>query len=357
MIAKQTREQLRRLALGLPSAEDGAIFGADIDPKDAQLLLIPAPFELTTSYGKGTMNGPEAIAKASLQLDLCDERWGDIYQAGIALLPEEPRIRDLNIKNAPFARDVIAAVEEGSPSAPSGEALKQVNDATHEVVGIIAATASRWLAKGKCVGLVGGDHSCPFGLIQALAQGPYGEGFGILHIDAHHDLRDAYEGFVHSHASIMYNVIHNIPEVTQLVSVAIRDFSTKERLLATSHPKISTFYDGELFRCRAAGSPFAAIAGKIIAALPQRVYISFDIDGLDPSNCPATGTPVAGGLTYHEAIYLIERLCDSGRTLIGFDLSEVAPAPQGEWDGNVGARILYKLCGALIRSQQLPDII
>ena len=357
MISKKTKEQLMGLALGQPCAEDSGIFGADIDPKDAQLVLIPAPFDLTTSYGKGTLNGPQAISKASLQLDLCDARWGTIYKAGITLLPENPRIPELSVQNTPLAKQVIESIEQGHSSTQENVALKAVNDGSHEVNDIIKESASEWLAKGKFVGLVGGDHSCPFGLIKALAEGPHKEGFGILHIDAHHDLRKAYEGFLHSHASIMYNVLHDIPQVTKLVSVAIRDFSEEERRLAASHHKIATFYDSTIFRSLAAGSSFAAVVSEILAALPDRIYVSFDIDGLDPSNCPSTGTPVPGGLTYQQAVYLIERLCEGGKTIIGFDLTEVAPSKHDEWDGNVGARILYKLCGALIRSQKLPDLI
>ena len=357
MIEKQAKEQLAALALGQPCAKDSGIFGADIDPRDAGLILIPVPFDLTTSYGKGTINGPAAIAKASLQLDLCDEKWGPVYKAGIAMLPEEARIRDLSVQNAPFAEQVISAVEQGASPAQSRKALAKVNEATREVTGIIATHATTWLAQNKCVGLVGGDHSCTLGMVQALARGPYGEGFGILHIDAHHDLRVAYEGFVHSHASVMYNVIQEIPEVTQLVSVAIRDFSEQEKQLADTHPKIRTFYDAAIFRALSAGTCFSSVASEIIEALPRLVYISFDIDGLDPVNCPSTGTPVPGGLTFQQAVYLIERLHDSGRTVIGFDLCEVAPALGDEWDGNVGARILYKLAASLIRSQQCPDLL
>ncbi|MHB8090848.1 MAG: agmatinase family protein [Syntrophales bacterium] len=357
MTSEKTKAELRNLALGQPAAQDGGIFGAMINPKDAALVLIPAPFDLTTSYGKGTMDGPLAISAASVQLDLFDVRWGGVYKAGIALLDEDPQIRRLSIRNAPAAKKVIKALETGRRMDVDRKALARVNEATHAVTQLIEKCASHWIDKGKRVGLVGGDHSCPLGLLKALARRSGKEGFGILHIDAHHDLREAYEGFIYSHASIMYNVLHDIPEVTRLVSVAIRDFSQAEHSLAATHPKIATFYNDEIFRALADGRSFKSVVDRIIEALPQNVYVSFDIDGLEPANCPFTGTPVPGGLTYQQGVYLIEQLCESGRSIVGFDLCEVASEKHGEWDGNVGARLLYKLCGALIRSQKLPDLV
>ncbi|MBW6485641.1 MAG: arginase family protein [Syntrophobacterales bacterium] len=250
-----------------------------------------------------------------------------------------------------------ATIESEGPAKVDSKALAKVNEATREVMQRTEDLANRWLEKGKCVGLIGGDHSTPLGLLKALAQRFDKAGFGILHIDAHHDLRDAYEEFIHSHASIMFNALQEIPVVTQLVSVAVRDFSQAEHRLAAAHTGITTFYSDEIFRALAEGGAYKTIVDGIIAALPQNVYVSFDIDGLDPTNCPCTGTPVPGGLTYQQGVYLIERLAESERWIVGFDLCEVAPGKHGEWDGNVGARILYKLCGALIRSRQLPDLV
>ena len=105
---------------------------------------------------------------------------------------------------------------------------------------------------------------------------------------------------------------------------------------------------------KAEGNTFKSIAASIVATLPENVYVSFDIDGLDPSYCPSTGTPVPGGLSFDEAVFILEELAQSGRRVVGFDLTEVAPGPDGsEWDANVGARLLYKLCGCLLRSQKL----
>jgi agmatinase len=197
------------------------------------------------------------------------------------------------------------------------------------------------------VGLLGGDHSTPLGFLRALSE-KY-ERFGILQIDAHADLRKAYEGFTYSHASIMYNAL-KLPSVSRLIQVGIRDFCEEEQdVINRSRGRISTFFDEDLKAWRYKGETWDALCNSIIKELPANVYISFDIDGLDPKLCPNTGTPVAGGLEFQEAIYLIKKVAQS-RKIIGFDLCEVAPG-QNDWDANVGARLLYNLCNWMAVSQ------
>ena len=199
------------------------------------------------------------------------------------------------------------------------------------------------------MGLIGGDHSVPFGAIKAHAE--RGE-LAILHVDAHADLRDAYEGFACSHASIMRNVMTQLPSVTRLVQVGIRDVAKSEiDFIAAQGGRVITHFDAVLAERKLAGESWRQLCDAIVADLPARVYISFDIDGLDPQLCPHTGTPVPGGLSFQEACLLIKRVVESGRKIIGFDLNEVAPGPDGdEWDANVAARLLYKLCGWTLRS-------
>jgi agmatinase len=196
------------------------------------------------------------------------------------------------------------------------------------------------------VGLIGGDHSTPYGFIQALAE-RY-DSFGILQIDAHCDLRNAYEGFTFSHASVMFNAIQ-IKNVSHLVQVGIRDFCEEELQVINQNKKITTFFDANLKKENYEGQNWKKQCDAIIKALPNKVYISFDIDGLDPKLCPNTGTPVPGGLEFEHAVYLFTQLQMKGKKIIGFDLNEVAPG-KDEWDANVGARMLFKLCHLLIKS-------
>ncbi|HPJ53874.1 MAG TPA: arginase family protein, partial [Flavobacteriales bacterium] len=214
---------------------------------------------------------------------------------------------------------------------------EELNDHVEERVGAR-------LDQGKRVGLVGGDHSTPLGFFRAQAKRH--DQFGILHLDAHLDLRKAYEGFTHSHASILYNALA-LPQVAKVVSVGIRDFCLEEQqVVDREQGRVQVFHDAELQAQRFAGDTWQAQCDRIIAALPDKVHVTFDIDGLDPTLCPNTGTPVPGGLSFPQATYLLSRLADSGRKVIGFDLVEVSPG-EDEWDGNVGARLLWHLCGVL----------
>ena len=150
----------------------------------------------------------------------------------------------------------------------------------------------------------------------------------------------------------MYNVLENLPSVSHLVSVGIRDFSSDEQTYAKEAKKrVRVFYDAQLKEQKFSGITWKSQAENIVSELPEKVWISFDIDGLDPKFCPSTGTPVPGGLDFYEALFLFKTLVDSGRQIIGFDLCEVAPNAQSEWDANVGMRMLYQLAIWTIKSQ------
>lgn len=317
------------------ASKDSGIFGLPFTVQQAKLILIPVPWEVTTSYGGGTSNGPQAIFEASKQVDLFDYDLGKFYEAGIAMTEFPDEVKMWNDTARPFAEAVISEEDDGS-------ALQKVNDYSVKLNHHVYTEAKKYLAQGKMIGLIGGDHSTPYGTIQALLE--VYPNMGILHFDAHADMRTAFEGFEHSHASIMYNVI-STTDVKKLVQVGIRDFCEEEYNFIQAHPdRIHTFFDSALFDEKMKGKNWSDICDDIIQHLPQEVYVSFDIDGLDPRFCPHTGTPVPGGLDFQEAIYLLKKVVKSGRKIIGFDLNEVAPGDD-EWDANVGARLLYKLCG------------
>lgn len=331
------------------------IFGLPFDQVESNIVIIPVPWEATTSYGRGTAKGPQAVFNASPQLDLFDASLGQFglprpWEYGIYMLPMSPFLKKLNKMACEKSLPIIEQGGEIGDDPKLHKALQVVNQASHEVNLWVASHTKELLDEGKIVGILGGDHSCPFGAIQEIAERH--PGLGILHIDAHADLRLSYEGFEHSHASIMNNVVHKIKNVGKIVQVGIRDFCDSEYELSQKHPKIKTFFDFQLHDALHEGKSWNTICDEIIAELPKTVYISFDIDGLDPALCPHTGTPVPGGQSYPQILTLLQRLSVSGRKIVGFDLCEVAPAAQksNEWDGNVGARILYKLCGTALLS-------
>ena len=324
-------------------ASFGGLYGLPDAPETARVVIIPVPWEPTTSYRKGTARGPEAILEASRQVDLFDRETGKPYEAGIAMLPTDEDLVAWNREASKLAQPIIdAGGAEGDPAL--GEALSTVNALSRRATERVEEIASTWLDRKKLVGLVGGDHSSPFGLIKAVAKRH--PGLGILHVDAHADLRRAYEGFEESHASIMFNVHEQVADVARIVQVGLRDFSEEEHALATSSPRITAFFDTDIAARGFAGEPFQKLADEIADALPDEVYVSFDIDGLDPSFCPNTGTPVPGGISFREACALLSTLRRKNKRIVAFDLNEVSGE---EWDANVGARLLYKLIGFALK--------
>jgi agmatinase len=335
-----------------PAQPGSGVFGLPHSESEALVVLVPVPWEATTSYGGGASDGPKAIREASAQVDLYDLDVEKPYDAGIHMLDEDEELIAANGKGKALAAKIIEAGGAGD-DPELGQALAKVNELSAKVNAWVKKETARLLAAGKIVGIVGGDHSVPFGALEAVAA--KSSSFGVLHFDAHCDTRRAYEGFVHSHASIMFNVLEQIPQVEKLVQVGIRDVCEQEIDYCKSQgSRVRMFADRELVKRRHAGEPFAATAQAIVAELPAAVWVSFDIDGLDPRFCPHTGTPVMGGLDPAEVIAILRALAASGKRIVGFDLNEVAPNQHDdhdEWDGNVGARMLYKMIGFTLASQ------
>jgi agmatinase len=151
----------------------------------------------------------------------------------------------------------------------------------------------------------------------------------------------------------MYNALKEIPQIQKLVQVGVRDYTHCERdFIASSNQRVVTFLDRDIKERMYEQQSWKSIVDDIIAQLPENVYVSFDIDGLDPKLCQHTGTPVMGGFETEQIFYLIRAILRSGRKLIGFDLVEVGVSPN-EWDENVGARVLYKMCNLLMASHSI----
>jgi len=324
--------------------EGSGIFGLPHKEKDAALVLLPVPWEATTSYGNGASKGPSAILQASGQIDLYDPDVLRPYEPGLFMRREPLDIYASNKAAKSSAQKILKAGGSIGKDKALAKALKTVNDLGGKLNDWVYGETKSILDAGKIPGIVGGDHSVPYGAFKAAAE-KHGD-FGLLHFDAHADMRDAYEGFAWSHASIMRNALKDIPSITRIVQVGIRDFCEAEHDFARAlGHRAKVFYDRDLSAARFEGTAWTRTASEIVDCLPDKVWVSFDIDALDPKLCPHTGTPVPGGLEFAEANHLLGLLARSGRTILGFDLVEVVPAPGGgdEWDANVGMRLLYKL--------------
>lgn len=329
------------------SPKNGCFLGLDYSLEESPIAIVQAPWDVTTSYRPGTVYGPEAVIEASYQLDMYSHHTETAWNTKIATLPLKKQWKQLSVTLRSEAEKIISSLEKGIPEDDDKiqKMLQTVFEKGKDFHEGLYEDVSGLLKMGKKVITLGGDHSVSLGPIKAH-QEKYPD-MSILHIDAHADLRKAYEGFTHSHASIMYNVMEKI-KIKKLVQVGVRDVSATEISYIEKSDRIKTFFDWTITDKLYAGTTWDQIADQIVAELSPQVYISFDIDGLDPKLCPNTGTPVPGGLELSQITHLFLKLKKSGKKVVGGDLVEVAPSPKGdEWDGNVGARALWQMCLAL----------
>jgi agmatinase len=324
---------------------NGNVFGFPVAENDADIVLIPVPFDATASYGKGTSRGPSQILEASTQLDFYHPKLKNAHEIKVYMLPVSQEALKMNQSLVLETVKYIDFLESGGDLTISNEfqeIVEKVNSAQNAIKEQVKSKSLNYLKNGKIVGFLGGEHSVPLGLLEALDE-HYSEGFGVLQIDAHADLRDAYEGFTQSHASIFFNAL-KLEKLKKLIQIGIRDIAPVEvELINNSPERISTYFDHEIKERLFKGGTWSEIVEKIIDELPENVYISFDIDGLHPSLCPNTGTPVPGGFQLEDIRFLLDQLAASGRKIIGFDLCEVANTHNSDWDANVGARALWEL--------------
>ncbi len=340
---------------------NGNLFGLPFDYEEAQIIVLPITWEVTVSYLSGTAYGPQAILDYSPQIDLYDFDVANAWKMGLYMRPINDEILAKNNSLRPLSSRYIEFLEKGGKVKDHVEMqaiLNEINEACLLLNNWVKTESSKAINEGKFIGILGGDHSSPLGYLEALND-KY-EDFGILQIDAHADLRKAYEGFTYSHASIMYNALQ-LENISRLISVGIRDICEAEvQIINESKGRILAYYDAFIQQNLLSGTrTWKAYCEEIVAQLPDHVYVSFDIDGLMPQYCPNTGTPVPGGLSFNQAMLLLKELIVQEKTIIGFDLCEVsvgAYPPQSsaqEYNANVGSRVLYKLCNLMGYSQNL----
>jgi agmatinase len=270
--------------------------------EQAKAVVLPVPYDATVSYGTGARNGPKAIIEASAQVETYDYEF----------------------KSEPCEIG-IATLEEIEPESSGPEAMMET----------IEKTARDILNDGKFLLSPGGEHSVSYPLVKAhKAKFP---GLSVLHIDAHSDLRDTYQGSRYSHACVM----SRISEVCDFVSVGIRSFCDSEnerRAIRSGRIISSRDYDLNSIP-------------NILSMLSSDVYITFDLDGLDPSVMPAVGTPEPGGLLWNEAIELLTKIGREKR-IVGADVVELAPIPGLIYPDFTAARLAYKIISVAFKGME-----
>ena len=335
------------------SNDNGGYYFRDAVPvMDASIVLVSAPWAVTSAAGQGAVYTPDAIIDASTTVSLYDVVSGESIDGKVATADVDYDLQENSLNIGGDAAKVVAHIEDGGSLSGDYFARKvvRINLGFRDMHRSVGKRVFRYASKGKIVGVVGGDHAVAFGAVRSLSS--VHPDMGVLYIDAHCDLRPSGKIFDYSHLSVARNIIDEIPAVSKMVQVGVREMSVDEIEFAKSNPKIAMFCHEKLSAERFSGRSWSELCDDVVAQLPEKVYISFDIDALSPECCPNTKRPVAGGMTFDEAVCLINRVVESGRTIVGFDLTEIVPVVDSGVDAVVGARMLVKLCAAALKSNK-----
>ena len=327
-----------------------SIFDLDFDHSSAEMILIAAPWELSASYRRGSSNSPDHIVKTSSQIDAFYPGYPQLVQKGICYLGDIAKLQDQQGPLLEISREYIQNFENKTNlSRKSKFHLKALNHACIRMIGDLKAHILNLISQNKHVGMIGGEHSVSEAAIQALSE--KFSSFSILQIDAHMDLRPSYQQLEHSHASVMYNCL-KVPQVSSLCQVSCRDFSQEEfSFCRQNKSRINSFTAEHLAQNHFEGKSWQSQCNEIISCLSDDVYVTVDIDGLCPAFCPQTGTPVPGGVSYHQLIYLLKSLVRSKKRMIGFDLVEVVGSTDS-LDCIVASHLLFQLSMLCLHSNE-----
>ncbi|WP_054559121.1 agmatinase [Croceitalea dokdonensis] len=270
----------------------------------AKIVLIPVPYDGTSTWGKGADKGPEAFLEASENMELYDiETQSEVYRQGVYLAE--------------------AITEKGSPET---------------VVNNVHQTTKKYIGRNKFVTLIGGEHSISIGSIRAFNE--HFENLTVLQIDAHADLRKTYGGTPYNHAC----ALHEASKTTNLVQVGIRSMDAIEK----------TYMDTEkvFFAHEMVADEFWM--DKVVEACTENVFITFDLDALDPSIMPSTGTPEPGGLLWYETLELLKMVFDE-KNVVGFDIVELCPNSHDRSSDFLAAKLYYKMLSYKFREDAIDD--
>lgn len=277
--------------------EKPVFIGSNCPFDESNFVVLPISYEATVCYVHGTSKGPKAIIDASMQLESFDVELG-------------------------FEIDGKIKIHTADELKPSEKPENAVNEIENMVSGI--------LQKNKLPVILGGEHTVTVGAVRACVKRH--KDLSVLQIDAHADLRDEFEGERYSHACVMRRIRENVERTVQ---VGVRDMGREE-----NEYMIKEKLDGHVYGAKIGDNEIK----KIIKQLSDNVYITIDLDGFDPSEVPAVGTPQPGGLHWEEVVGLLRKVAEK-KNIVGFDVVELAPI-EGQVSSNVlAAKLIYKIMG------------
>ena len=339
---------LKRVLADDGGADGGYYFCDNTPTEKADVVVVSVPWSVTADYGRGATYTPDAVIEATARCGNYDAWSGVSLEGRVATAEIDYNIQELSEQ---LGRDAERVAQVGEGSSFTGDyalrKVKSINEGFDAMHRSTYEQTLRYAKQGKTVAVVGGDHSVSYGAVKAVAE--CNEGLGVLFVDAHTDFVAEGEVFNFSHRSIARNIIEDIPLVERLVAVGVRESSRGESERVGGESKVELFPAESLAQARFEGKSWGEQCREIVERLPQKVYISFDIDALKIEFCHNTNAPVPGGMTFDEAIYLINSVVASGRKIVGFDITEVVPHLKNTMDATVAARLLAKMVVAAIK--------
>lgn len=338
--------------LGVDSIGDGGhYFGEMTMPEDADIVIVSAPWSVTADFGRGATYTPDAIIDQSLEKELYDVVSGISIEGRIATAEIDYHIQECSEQLGHDAERVVRAKADKDSLVGDyvSRKIDNVNEGFAYMHSSVYKQVKHWASQNKRVAVVGGDHSVAFGAVKALAE-ECGE-MGVLFIDAHADFGEG-EVFKYSHRTIARDIVEQIPNVTKLVQIGVRDLDRAEVEAIDANDKVDVFYAEKVAQRRFEGASWGELCREFVAKLPQKVYISLDIDALKIEFCNNTNAPTPGGMTFDEVVYLVNCVVASGRDIVGFDISEIVTSLDEKMDAIVGVRLLVKLSVAALRGRE-----
>ena len=341
------------------SPDNGNYFGLSLTPEESALVLLSAPWDATSSLHTGSSYAPDAIIEMSRFVDFYEPMAPNSWRKGIATIPIDYSIQDLSHRLHSDTERLTKLHDEFGISIIDDfmydRRLKRVNEGSIEVNDMLFEQTTQWLDQGKVVGVVGGDQSISYSIIKAM--GYKYEQLGVIHIGSKCDMHEAYQGFDFSHASTMYNVMRDVPQIEQMAFVGVQEFSPIEWERATNDKRVKLFTAQEIWTQQFEGKTWSEQVTEIVETMPQNVYIALNISGLTCEYSPNKGRISNGGLSLYQFIYLMDRVVASGRRIVGFDITEVVPRTGHKRDILVIARLLFKMCSIALKGVETKNAL
>lgn len=320
-------------------------------PSKADLVLVSVPWGVTLTSGNGTLYTPDAIIESSARVCRYDVASGTTIKGRVATADVDYDIQELAQHLNSDAKHLFQRLSSGGTIDGDYYRRKKnrIEAGFAEMHERVYGQVVSYVRQGKTIGIVGGDHSVSFGAVRALAE--RNDGLGILYLDSHCDLKSRFDILKYSPRSIAGSILKEIPGIHSMTQVGVCEATRSEFEIASSEPRLTIFTRGNVTERTGNGERWADICNEITATLPEKVYISLDVDVFESGSFPNVVYPVPGGMRFEDMMFLLRTVATSGREIVGFDVTEIVPAAENSIDAVNGAYLIARLAAMALESR------